>query len=401
MKSLVVVMYRMSSGGVERALADFLKEIDPKEYTIDLLLIEEKGDLLQQIPSFVNQIGLELSDINRLLLLSGEIRPSVRYGLQQKQFIQTFEMAGRYFLHKLFRSKLPAYQVALAQMETRQYDVALDFHGYLSATTFYIANKINAKRKYTWVHGEGFIDQMRNYLSMYRKYDNIFCVSRAVCDKVKGVFPEDMHGRIGVLRNYVDTQMIEKRANEDILFPAYACCEKTRLVTVGRLAKEKGYEIAVEAACILKKWGIEFHWFFCGEGSLRKDIEHLIKAWDVEDVITLLGDCKNPYGIMRACDIYIQPSLREGYGLAVVEAALLGCKIITTNIPAAADVIRQGENGIIIEYDALAVASGIAKVINDECISENESSARLVCTQINAETKELVKRVLLGERIAF
>jgi glycosyltransferase involved in cell wall biosynthesis len=69
---------------------------------------------------------------------------------------------------------------------------------------------------------------------------------------------------------------------------------------------------------------------------------------------------------MSACDIYVQTSLYEGLGLTLIEAIALSKPIVTTDFPTAFDVICNGENGLIVEKTASAIAEGIEKYIKDE-----------------------------------
>ena len=104
------------------------------------------------------------------------------------------------------------------------------------------------------------------------------------------------------------------------------------IATVGRLAFQKGYDLALLVASRLKKDGFDFKWLVIGEGSHRENLETLIKEYDLSDIFILLGSIENPYPFIEQSDIYVQPSRWEGYCTTLTEAAILKKPIVTTNV---------------------------------------------------------------------
>ena len=89
-----------------------------------------------------------------------------------------------------------------------------------------------------------------------------------------------------------------------------------RILTIGRLVDVKGYDLAIKACYKLKSKGYNFKWYVIGEGNLKSKLENMIKEFQLEDTFILLGIYQNPYVFLKQCDIYVQPSRFEGYGLA-------------------------------------------------------------------------------------
>ena len=132
-----------------------------------------------------------------------------------------------------------------------------------------------------------------------------------------------------------------------------------RLVTVGRMTPQKSYDLAVLAAEELRKRGYKFRWSFVGDGISRSLIEKMIAERNLEGYIELLGEQANPYPYMAACDVYVQTSSFEGFGLTVTEARILGKAEVCTNFPSAYNQITDGETGLICEMNPKAVADKI------------------------------------------
>ena len=141
-----------------------------------------------------------------------------------------------------------------------------------------------------------------------------------------------------------------------------------RILTIGRLVYQKGYEYAIEAAKYLKDKNIDFIWYVIGEGNLRSELEKMVIEYNLQDNFKFLGTFTNPYPFINECDIYCQPSRFEGFGLAIAEARILNKPIVATNFDIVYDQIRDNENGLISEMDGLNLGKKISSLIADKKI---------------------------------
>lgn len=138
-----------------------------------------------------------------------------------------------------------------------------------------------------------------------------------------------------------------------------------RIATVGRIVPVKNFTLAVMTGKELKRRGIKFVWSIVGDGSDRQKIEELIKKYDLEDEMLLIGMHPNPYPYIAQCDIYVNTSLFEGFGLTLAEARILHKPVITTDFPAVYNQIKDGENGFIVPPEAASLADAIIRLFND------------------------------------
>ena len=146
------------------------------------------------------------------------------------------------------------------------------------------------------------------------------------------------------------------------------------IVTVARLVEGyKGYDIAVEACKILKDKGYKFKWYAIGEGHDREKIENRIKHNNLEKEFILLGNKDNPYPYMKKCNLYVQTSRKEGFGLTVVEAKILKKPIVCTNFATAKEIINNNIDGLIVKTDVKSLSEGIIKMIEDKEFYNNIS----------------------------
>lgn len=117
--------------------------------------------------------------------------------------------------------------------------------------------------------------------------------------------------------------------------------------TVANLYPPKGIKFLVESAEHFKNNGVVF--IVIGEGQERKEIEGMIKEKGLEKKVFLLGQLKEGYKLMPAFDIFVLPSVKEGFPFAVLEAMSAKIPVIATRVGAIPEIINNGKNGFIVE----------------------------------------------------
>ena len=196
----------------------------------------------------------------------------------------------------------------------------------------------------------------------YNKIDKIIVVSKFIYDSMSKM-KYGYKNKLKIILDIVDPKLIldmgleeeakELKENNDF-----------KILTVGRLATVKGYDLAVKTARLLKNNNLKFKWFIIGEGPERKEIEELIQEYDVENEVILLGAKSNPYPYMRECDLYVQTSRKEGFGLTVIEAKILKNVIVATKFDTVNELLTNNVDGVIVDKDENSIYEGIKKVIN-------------------------------------
>lgn len=386
------MMYYMNCGGVENAIINLIKNIDPNQFKIDLILIQKCGENLEKIPNWVNVKELDVSDIERHLLTSLSIRSTVKYGLLKKKYLETMKLFICYLYRKCIKSPTPAYDAIFCnnKKENLIYDIALDFHGYNSLTTYFIAKKVIANHKYTWVHSEAIALKLDNFKHLILEYDKIFCVSTRCVKIYKTHFPELHENRIMLFKNFIDIDDVLQKSKIGPVLPKKE--SQISILTVGRLSYAKGYDIAIDVAKELSVKKFNFKWYFCGDGEEKESLIKKIEEYGLENHIVLLGYKDNPYGYMKTCDIYVQPSRYEGYAVTLVEANLLNCYIISTDVSGAKEEIIEGINGTVVPIAVTSITDAIINSI--EKISNIRKRGPKTINNINNESILLLNKIL-------
>ena len=139
-----------------------------------------------------------------------------------------------------------------------------------------------------------------------------------------------------------------------------------RILTVGRLSKEKGQDLIISVMARLIDEGLAVKWYCLGDGSSRKEYEEKINHYNLKESFLLLGSNPNPYPFIKQCDVYVQPSKHEGYCITLAEARKLCKPIITTDFIAAREQIVHGKTGLIVPYNELLMYQALKRLVNDQ-----------------------------------
>ena len=188
---------------------------------------------------------------------------------------------------------------------------------------------------------------------VYKAYDKVFLVSDAAFDAFVKWLPE-FRNNARVLNNAIDLAKgrikLDYKAEYGISGPVILC--------VARLYPVKGLDIAIRSLRYIP----EFTLFILGDGPSKKNLIELAKELDVASNVIFIEPRQDVYKFMKGCDVYIQPSRWEGFGLAALEAVASGSKVICSNVPGMRDYLLPLGASLFEPENDMALASTIVKV---------------------------------------
>lgn len=376
MKKILIVQGSMKVGGAEKSTVSFLNTLPADKYDIDLMLGNKDGTFLTQVPKWVNIIDtpLEYSCLyhtprcmtfyfkhNWLLWIKKIIRTRIARKQKKLHFIQS--------IWSLWNKDIPEYN--------KIYDVAIG--GQQGFTNYYVIDKVRAKRKIIWIHTQY---ERLNYNSEFDKIyferaSVVATISPINVQSILNVFPH-LKKTVWCLENITNASMIRSMSHEKIS-DIDTGFQGLTIVSCGRLSEPKNYDLAIDAAALLKKRKEKFRWIVVGEGELRGELTNHAKNVGVMDCFNMIGLRSNPYKYMRLADIFVVTSNREGRSIAIDEAKILHKLVVTTNYATAVDVVEHGETGLISEQTPQAIVDSILTLKNNKELSNhilNELSNR-------------------------
>jgi glycosyltransferase involved in cell wall biosynthesis len=152
---------------------------------------------------------------------------------------------------------------------------------------------------------------------------------------------------------------------------------------LGRLAAGKGIEYLLEATAVLaKRLRIQFSVNIVGDGPSRVRLESIAKALGVQQIVSFAGHQKDVSEYLRASDLVVLPTFREGMSISLLEAMAAGKPIVTTNIGSNKEATRNGYAAILVEPgDVAALADAVQNVIEDPKLASALSRRSRECYQ--------------------
>lgn len=371
---LLFFIESLEHGGAEKSLMSLLQHLDYSKYDVEVGALKKEGALKNLLPPEVKFLH-----INLYFGLLGKIK----FGLL-KQFASKRHNAQHFW--KAFKNSIPKH--------CDTYDVAIAWgQGF---TTYYLAEKIISKIKIAWVNTNydeaGYI--YAHDADIYKIYD-----------RINGVSPF----AVEILAKYIDAkkliQITDIIDSEEVIKKSTLKCSTSfssnvfNIVSVGRLAKPKAFELSIHAARILKEKGMKFHWYIVGDGSESVFLENRRKEADLENEITFTGTQDNPYAFIQQANLYVQTSRFEGLGRTLIEAAVLNKPIVTTDFDTAFTLVDQNQTGIITPKEPEAIAEAIFKLYNDkdtyaQMVENLKSKSRISAEQVVEEFDGLLQELL-------
>jgi len=107
--------------------------------------------------------------------------------------------------------------------------------------------------------------------------------------------------------------------------------QKPSIVTVGRLSPSKGLSHLIRSFVIVKKKIQDMKLYIVGSGPQKEELKKLAFENGVEDDVVFIPFQNNPYSIIARCDVFVCPTVSEGFGNVIVEALACGVPVVSTD----------------------------------------------------------------------
>lgn len=370
-KKILFMLSSMNIGGVEKSFLSLLSVIPKDKYDITLLLLEKKGGFLGNIPDWIKvEEATWYSNIKDIILQPPH--KTLRNYFKKKQYTKMVSFLSKYLISKKLSDRNIYYDHVLKEVpkDFNSYDVAISYQGPTDIIDFYIANKVTSKKKLTWIHFDvsKHLINTKLYKKLHKKFDRIFVVSEEAKRRLIEKIPQDKN-KTEVFKNILSSNVIKDMSLSEVDFDNSFIGIK--ILTVGRLSKEKGQDMAIKVLSKLIESGYNVRWYCIGEGEDRLEYENLIHKLGLESDFILLGSKQNPYPYIANSDLYVQTSRHEGFCLTLAEARCLHRPIITTNFSGAYEQVTDNYDGLIVGFDQNELFEKITYLINNPRKSED------------------------------
>ncbi len=300
---LIHIIPTLSMGGAERLLVDISKNLSKDIFDIEVICIVSSGIWKMELET----AGIKVSVMGK------------KKGFSLKVF---------FTLLKMLKEKKPDI------VHTHLFGA--DFYGRIVAYLAKVKTIVSTEHNLNF--SEGFVRRILKRITN-NLADVIIAVSEAVKDyaiKKEGADPR----KVQVILNGVK---INKFLNTKRDY------NKNELIigSVGRLEKQKGYDLLLEAIFKAKDQAIKCE--IVGEGKERDYLEKRIHELRLFDQVKFIGQREDTPDFLNNIDIFVLPSRWEGLGIVILEAGLSGLPVIASNIDGIKEIIDDNQNGLLFE----------------------------------------------------
>ncbi|MEA5017689.1 MAG: glycosyltransferase [Erysipelotrichaceae bacterium] len=365
---------QLKLGGVQRSLLSLIENLDTSDYDVSLLLDELNGDLFKELPCNVKIIKLN-EELNLLHKMNLHSLGTWAYLLKHPTLLYIvfkYFLTGQRSINKkntiqniwdIVKNKYSHFY------DEYNFDVVISYAGSIGLWNQYAIDLFKAKKKICWIHGDYSVfctgsEKEKKYIM---SFDTIVTVSATIKKILLRFIPEIQHKTI-VINNIVNKEKLLRLADE--YSPDLENGSKTRFISVSRLDKNKGFDLAIKAFSKVVNSGYDICWDIIGQGSEMEKLSLLIDRLEMRNNIRLLGKKNNPYPFLKVADVFFHPSKGEGKSIAVDEAKLMSVPVLITSYPSVTDQITNGYNGIIVDISETALIDGIIEMTTNEQLRE-------------------------------
>jgi len=200
----------------------------------------------------------------------------------------------------------------------------------------------------------------------------------AISDAVRTHLEEDLgvdRSRIALVYSGVDTKRFVKEysVGEALSIKKELGFKDTPIVgTIGRLSSVKGQEYLIRALkkVISKKPDVQG--LVVGSGEEEVTLKNLARSLGIEGAVRFVPSCPDTHRFLSIMDVFVFPSVKEGLGIALLEALASGRACVASRIGGIADIIKDGYNGILVDVgDSASIADAVVRLLDDELLRKN------------------------------
>lgn len=370
MKKILFVIDMLRGGGAEKVLVDTVKYLDKDKFEITVLSVFDGGKYVDEIKKYANYKYI-FPQYNQKNIVE-RILSSIKYRI------------AKFRLRNINPTSL--YKTVIDE----KYDYEVSFlEGYSASIVSGSTNK--ESYKIAWIHTDLIKNPWsKNYYryksekDIYKNFNKIICVSEDV--KKSFIEKNGTSECIEVRYNVINEKNIINKSKEDI--DDISISNKFKIVSIGRLSKEKGYMRLLEVHNKLISDGFDYELWIIGEGEQKEELYQYISDNKLDSSVKLLGFKSNPYKYLDKCDLFVCSSIIEGFSTVATEATILGIPIVTTDCAGMNEILGNSEYGLITENSIEGLYNGLKNILEDKNLySSYKSKAKERSTYFKLEER--------------
>lgn len=302
----------LAGGGAERVFTTLLRNLDRNRFELHLGVLEAAGCLSGEIPDDVNVHVLNV--------------PRVRYALPGVVRLVRKVRPGAVLSTLGHLNQLLIMAKPLLPRETRLIvREAVNSAGYLSER--------QNPRFTRWLHRR-----------LYKRADRVVCLSDFLLEDMVEAFDVPRH-KVVRIYNPVDIRRVRHLAGQS---PDPYPDKGLRLVAAGRLTRQKGFDVLLDALPAVKDRFPEVRLTILGEGPLRSELMDQSRRLSLSAHVDFAGFQPNPWNYFQYADLFVFPSRFEGMPNVLLEALALGIPAVAADCPGGVAEIKECDDQLLL-----------------------------------------------------
>ena len=226
-----------------------------------------------------------------------------------------------------------------------------------------------------------------------RRYDEVVCVSEDLYRDCLGLgIPPD---RCWHIPNAIDTdEYVRTESIAEAKRRLGVPTDRLLIGAVGRLSKEKGFDLLIDAVSRLIAEGVDVELRIAGEGDDEARLAQRIAQVGHPDRIRLIGYCSDTLGFYQAMDVFALSSIREGLPNVLLEAMALELPVLATEVAGIPKLIRNDDNGLLVAPGSVdAIFAGLRRLLDDDALRGRLGSRGRVTIEENHSFRRRMDRM--------
>ncbi len=316
-------------------------------------------------------------------------------GLSYEEDIRIFRIGftgGRNFITKLF--KYTSYCFKAAILIKRFKPDIIHAQALWTGLPALIGKIITGRPYVVWCQGSDiyFPRQFKGILAklVLKNAGAVIALTYDMKKRIQTICDRD----INIIGNGVDLVKFGRYSRKEARYQLGIREDEKVIIFVGSLTPVKGVQYLIEAMNIIRHSHPSVRLLLVGDGMERQILETLVSVMDLGQNITFFGRVKNDEvpKYIAASDVFVLPSLSEGFPLTVAEAMAAGLPVVSTQVRGLSEIIKEGENGFLVEpKNSSQLADKTLRILNNDSLHEEISVKNRAWANLNSWDKVVEK----------
>ncbi len=370
--NVIHLVEELTIGGLEKILTAIVLNLNKEKYNVSVWCLREGG-------FFADALIKEGIDV-KILHISTSRNP-----------------LSIYKLYKLLKNR------KFDIIHTHAYSAGTigRISAFLAGIPVIISHNHSVYDYYNWYYH--FVERLLSFIT-----DRVICISDMVnrfAKETQRINPN----KLVTIHNGIDNiRIVSGKGTSDLRKELGIPINHSIICIIAHMEEHKGLKYLLKSASLLLESKSNISFLLVGDGALTGELKKLCIYLKIEKNVIFAGERSDIPEILSLTDIFVLPSLREGLGLAILEAMACGKPVIATNVGGIPEIVKNGVSGILVSPgDPEALQTAIKELLDDKEMQKKMGYEGKKICEMNFNSGTMVDKVeelystLVNEKIKY